>query len=187
MRKMKKALLCALLISLLLTSAENCFAAKYFLINNEYAINIDFGDKLSKQEREGYEPLTQRTLWERYTKSKEELPEEVPVIGKFEVKGKTKLFVSNSGDDSAEGTIDRPLKTIQKALDIVSRYKPSQKTDGVVIYIREGSYVFDKTLEITKEMCDTLENAGLIISSYNNEKVTIGCGASVKGSDFSSA
>ena len=184
MRKMKKALLCALLISLLLTSAENCFAAKYFLINNEYAINIDFGDKLSKQEREGYEPLTQRTLWERYTKSKEELPEEVPVIGKFEVKGKTKLFVSNSGDDSAEGTIDRPLKTIQKALDIVSRYKPSQKTDGVVIYIREGSYVFDKTLEITKEMCDTLENVGLIISSYNNEKVTIGCGASVKGSDF---
>lgn len=42
------------------------------------------------------------------------------------------IYVSPEGNDADNGTLDRPFKTIQKALDIVKA--------GQTIYVREGSY-----------------------------------------------
>ena len=50
----------------------------------------------------------------------------------FRPKGKT-LWVANSGDDSGDGTANRPLRTIAKALD--------QGGPGDLIYLRTGVYV----------------------------------------------
>ncbi len=57
-----------------------------------------------------------------------------PVISPwaFRAKGKT-LWVANSGDDSADGTASRPLRTIAQALD--------QAGPGDAIYLRAGMYV----------------------------------------------
>ncbi len=57
-----------------------------------------------------------------------------PVISPwdFRAKGKT-LWVANSGDDSADGTATRPLRTIAKALDLAE--------PGDLIYLRAGVYV----------------------------------------------
>ena len=50
----------------------------------------------------------------------------------FRPKGKT-LWVANSGDDSGDGTANRPLRTIAKALD--------QGGPDDLIYLRTGVYV----------------------------------------------
>ncbi len=57
-----------------------------------------------------------------------------PVISPWDYrpKGKT-LWVANSGDDSADGTASRPLRTIAKALDLAEA--------GDLIYLRAGVYV----------------------------------------------
>jgi hypothetical protein len=57
-----------------------------------------------------------------------------PVVSPWDYrpKGKT-LWVANSGEDSGDGTANRPLRTIAKALDLVE--------PGDLIYFRAGVYV----------------------------------------------
>ena len=78
------------------------------------------------------------------------------------------LFVdSTSGDDSNPGTIDKPLKTLSKAV-AVFEYERGDRAG--IIYLREGMYFLSSTIELGPE------DSGLTITGYMNEKATISGG-----------
>ena len=72
------------------------------------------------------------------------------------------LFVAPGGDDAATGTIDAPLATIQKAIDLVA--------EGGSIAVRGGTYALSTNIQIKKS--GTAE-APLSLSAYGNEHVVI--------------
>lgn len=73
------------------------------------------------------------------------------------------VFVSVSdGDDNNDGSIEHPVKTIERAV-AMTRGIEGRKT----VYIREGTYYLSKPLLLTKV------DDNLSISSYKNEKVVL--------------
>lgn len=79
------------------------------------------------------------------------------------------LYVSPNGNDKNAGTLQKPLKTITKALSLAKQAK--RKT--VKIQLRQGVYYVEKTLILnaTEDIFTSLE-----ITAYQNEKVTISGG-----------
>lgn len=73
------------------------------------------------------------------------------------------IFVSNNGDDiNGNGSIDKPYKSINKALEIVK--------EGQTIYIREG--VYKENLILNKS---GNENKYITIRNFPNESVKLDC------------
>lgn len=82
----------------------------------------------------------------------------------------THIYVSPRGNDKAEGTLKKPLRTIQAAID-----KASQKKDAdVEIVLRGGAYELDRTVEIGKGLY-----ASLRIKPYGKEAVSVSGGRTI--------
>ncbi len=77
--------------------------------------------------------------------------------------GSDVLYVSPDGNDGWSGTIDKPLKTLNAAKNIVSRDGLTNAT----IYLREGTYYLDSTLSLTPA------DNNITFSAYNNENVVL--------------
>ena len=78
------------------------------------------------------------------------------------------LFVdSKNGDDSNPGTLDKPLKTLGKAVKV---FKYEEADHPGFIYLREGVYFLSSTIALGPE------DSSLTISGYMNEKVVISGG-----------
>jgi hypothetical protein len=73
---------------------------------------------------------------------------------------KNELYVSSSGNDKNAGSKQKPLKTIQKAVNLSKH--------GTTIYVRKGTY---KEQVVIKK--SGLKNAPIIIKAYQKEKATI--------------
>ncbi len=113
-----------------------------------------------------------------------ELPEEIPLLGEFKPHDKAKnIYVASTGDDANEGTKENPLATLEKALEIVAGLTDEENKFGVSIYLREGEYLIDNTLEITSSQSDLLNNNPLYISAYENENVTLFTGSKISGNE----
>src|SRR5262245_60713696 len=72
------------------------------------------------------------------------------------------LIVAASGSDTAPGTIDRPLKTIQKAVDLAQ--------PGDVIAIRGGTYAPTTNIKILKS---GQPGRPITMTNYSGERVVI--------------
>ncbi len=113
-----------------------------------------------------------------------ELPKEVDLVDLVEIKGEAEIFIAPNGDDNNPGTIDKPFKTFKRAVtevNILNTRKPQPK--GIVLYLREGNYQIEDTVEFGSTFSGTAENP-LIISSYKGEKVSFISGALVKESQM---
>ena len=78
------------------------------------------------------------------------------------------LFVdSKRGDDRNPGTIDKPLKTLHKAVEVFEYERDNRPG---IIYLREGIYFLLSTIQLDPK------HSNLTITSYKNEKVTISGG-----------
>lgn len=88
----------------------------------------------------------------------------------------TDIYVSPRGDDSAPGTIDRPVATLSRAM-LLARQRAGH--DDVTIYCREGKHRLTQPLEIGPDI-----NAGganrLTIRSYPGEKAIISSAEEIK-------
>lgn len=83
-----------------------------------------------------------------------------------------KLFVSPDGSDTQVGSLTRPLKTVQAALQKAMHFKGK----AVEILCRKGTYVFDQTVTISGK---NFALRSLKIQPYQHEKVVFSGGKKV--------
>ncbi len=81
------------------------------------------------------------------------------------------LFVSPDGDDSAQGTADRPLASIAAAKE-----KAKQLGDITAVVFRAGTYTIDKTVFFDKN-----DKSDIVYKAYSNEKVVFTSGSPYTG------
>lgn len=79
-----------------------------------------------------------------------------------EARGAATLVVATDGSDSAPGTLDRPLRTVQRAVDLA---KP-----GDVIAVRGGTYALTDNITITTSGTATQP---ITLGTYQGERVIV--------------
>ncbi|UBM59196.1 DUF1565 domain-containing protein [Marinilongibacter aquaticus] len=85
----------------------------------------------------------------------------------------TSYFVSNNGNDTYDGSLETPFKTISKALAL------ARGTEGdVQVYIREGQYHLSRPLVFTSE--DGHAEKHLLLSAYSDERVVLSGGVDLQ-------
>lgn len=85
------------------------------------------------------------------------------------LQAQTAFFVSADGKDSNKGTIKRPFRTIEKALEAARNEKGE-----ITLYLREGVYRLSAPLTLTAS--DGNSEKKLTLTSFPNEKATISGG-----------
>lgn len=85
------------------------------------------------------------------------------------VLAQSEFYVSDSQNNSGNGTIERPFNTIYKAVEEARKEKGE-----VTIYIREGIYRLNKPVIFTPEDGNALKK--LTIKAYSGEKVIVSSG-----------
>ena len=152
------------------------------------SMEVDFGEKLTKQENEGFAEITGSTVYERFQEAISYLPEEVPVLSLYDTTPgtyKNKIYVSADGSDAdGDGSFENPYATPEKALVAVAEISVLERANGVAVYFRKGSYAISDTLTINIGVTDILNGTPLILAAYNNEEVNFVGGATVSGSQF---
>lgn len=85
------------------------------------------------------------------------------------LQAQTAFFVSADGKDSNKGTMKRPFRTIEKALEAARNEKGE-----ITLYLREGVYRLSAPLILTAS--DGNSEKKLTLTSFPNEKATISGG-----------
>ena len=96
--------------------------------------------------------------------------------------------MSDAGDDLNDGSISSPVRTIEKARDIIreKRLKGEIKNEPANIVLREGVYEVEKTIEFTT--ADSGDSVyPLTIKAYEDEKVRLTGGKDIQASLLSGA
>lgn len=98
------------------------------------------------------------------------------------------IVVADSGNDSNAGTQEAPLKTLEKARDKVREIiaAGAYPDGGITVYLREGEYVFDKSLELGAADSGTDGNP-VTYTSYPGEVARITGGVKLPYSEFKAA
>ncbi|MFI4911239.1 MAG: right-handed parallel beta-helix repeat-containing protein [Sedimentisphaeraceae bacterium JB056] len=95
------------------------------------------------------------------------------------------FYVAPDGDDSANGSINAPFRTLEAARDAVRRLRAEGKLghDGVTVNLRAGRYEISETFELDERDSGT-QTARIIYRSFPGEKVYISGGKSIPASAF---
>ena len=119
---------------------------------------------------------------QRYNQRVSELPDEVNVIAPVQDSNDNVYYVSPTGDDSNDGSIDSPLATIEKALQML---RQSQHSGSIIL--REGVYNTDSTIYMD-DMINADGNCGVtFIKGYDEEEAVITSGVKLESDKFESA
>ena len=119
-----------------------------------------------------YGALEGETNYQQYLSSRAEIPGHFPMLAPTTPRGTEKeLFVSSEGDDSNPGTIDAPVKTIAKGVELLKELKYEK---GAALYLRGGNYSVSDTVTLSNIIGS--KEYPVFISNYNNEKVVLSGG-----------
>lgn len=88
------------------------------------------------------------------------------------------IYVSQLGDDENNGTAYKPVKTIEKALQLYSDSVLPETRYGHTVFIGEGTYRQAETLNLNSQ------HNGITVRSYPDEKVVISGGIRLPKSCF---
>ena len=94
------------------------------------------------------------------------------------------LFVSPSGSDTANGTMEQPFASIKRALKLVVEQRTKGKNDAVTIYLRAGTYYRTSATEISEETLGGSNDSKIVIRPYQNEQVVFHGGKKINGGKF---
>jgi hypothetical protein len=94
-------------------------------------------------------------------------------------------FISPSGSDKNNGSIKAPFATIERARDAVREDKLKSPESSYTVYLREGIYNINKSIEFDERDIFKDEEP-LIFRSYKNEKVIISGGILIPENKISS-
>jgi hypothetical protein len=78
--------------------------------------------------------------------------------------GEYDLVVAPYGDDSNEGSLDAPLRTFEKAKELLNNVASDT---AVTVWFREGSYFIENTVEFSSS-----DKSNVLYRSYPNEEVS---------------
>lgn len=92
--------------------------------------------------------------------------------GEF-IMGENDLVVAPYGDDSNAGTLEAPLRTLEKAKELL---KNNSGKDSVTVWFREGAYTINETVKFTAE-----DRENVLYRSYPGEKVAFSGSKEIKG------
>ncbi len=162
----------AILTAAVLTLSVNVNAAE---ASGGKAYDMDFG--LPEQ----FNKIEASTTFEDFEKRRAELPEEIKQVQPAKVEGKTKIFIATDGDDTNPGTLEAPVATIEKAVELAKAVPDKEK--GIVIYFRGGTHRVDKKIILDKTFSGSEENP-IFFSSYNDEEVWLTNGYQLDFSKF---
>ena len=88
------------------------------------------------------------------------------------------LFISPSGNDKGNGTIERPFASLEKARTTVRKILQTEKNISITIYFRAGNYYFKNS--VVFDSLDTgTKDYPVTYSAYNNETVSLSGGISL--------
>lgn len=91
------------------------------------------------------------------------------------------LFVAPNGNDANDGTVSAPVRSIERARDIVRTMNTSMQQD-IVVYIRGGTYRLDKTFRLDGR--DSGYNGWHVIyRSFPGERAILSGGTILSGWD----
>ncbi len=93
------------------------------------------------------------------------------------------IFVSTNGSDTAEGTIEKPLRSLEGAKEKIRRLKQEGGFSGAVVNIREGIYDVGKGITLDKSDSGS-EDALITYKAYNDEDVRITSGYVLDSNKF---
>lgn len=141
-------------------------------------IKPSLGKADDRLERLGYSSgsLDGENDYRTYKKAVSELPDEFEVVKPVPIEKSYEIFVSPNGDDRNDGTIEKPLKTIHKAISAYGARNPAYQKYRTTIYLREGVYTVNDMIEISGKKIN--------IAAYNGEKVTVTSAKPIDGSKF---
>ncbi|MEU8001933.1 ricin-type beta-trefoil lectin domain protein [Catellatospora sp. NPDC049111] len=88
-------------------------------------------------------------------------------------------YVAPNGNDGNPGTIGSPLKTVQRARDLV-RTINTNMTGDIYVYLRGGTYPVSSTIELGASDSGT-NGYRVFYSAYNNETPVLDGGVQVTG------
>jgi len=89
------------------------------------------------------------------------------------------FYVSTTGSDNNDGSINSPFATIEKARDVIRAEKKNSALTAYTVYLREGIYHISKTIEFDDRDA-ARDEAPTIIKAYDSETVRISGGISIK-------
>ncbi|MEI7502444.1 MAG: right-handed parallel beta-helix repeat-containing protein [Paludibacter sp.] len=91
------------------------------------------------------------------------------------------LYVATSGDDTGDGSIYKPWKSIEKAQTYIRTLKSNSglPTNGITVWLRGGRYELASTLTFTAADNGTSDKP-IIYRAYNNEFVSLFNGNIIK-------
>lgn len=104
-----------------------------------------------------------------------EVDEKTKVVfdeGYFEM-GEFDIIVSPDGNDSNDGSLERPLKTLGAAKE---KAKTVEAEGNITVWFREGTYQIADTVEFTAD-----DRAGTLYRSYPDEKVCFSGAKEISG------
>ncbi len=92
-----------------------------------------------------------------------------------------KFYVSASGSDSADGTIENPFRTIERARSEVRDLRENGIDDNALIILRQGNYFRFRSFKMTEK------DYNMSFEAYPNETVTVSGGLKIPENKISSA
>ena len=95
------------------------------------------------------------------------------------------LYVAVDGDDSNEGSIDRPFATLEGARDAIRVLRTTGNigADGVVVNLRGGVYEISETFELDERDSGTVDGR-VVYRAYPGESVFVSGGKVIDSSAF---
>lgn len=92
--------------------------------------------------------------------------------GEF-VMGEYDIVVSPDGDDANDGSLENPIKTFEKAKELV---KNSTSDEKITVWFREGTYLIEDTVAFTAE-----DKENVLYRSYPGEEVSFSGAKEISG------
>lgn len=96
---------------------------------------------------------------------------QIGISAQDDIRNTMEFYVSPDGSDSGRGTIDDPFATIAAARDAVREAKDGFSGD-ITVYLREGRYYQESTLEFTSEDSGS-DDCTITYKSYEGETAII--------------
>ncbi len=101
-----------------------------------------------------------------------EATEETVVTEEAVPENEIRIYVATDGNDGNDGSFEKPVATVRRAIAIAQAKKPSSGGKTLAVTIRGGDYYLTAGIEIPTALSGTASNP-FVIQNYNGEEVNI--------------